>query len=114
MAFILSVLETLNHPVKAVFLVSGFIGTIGNKEFDVLNGSFCDREFDWNKIKSNTSDIHIYHSDNDPYVPIEKAQEISKELGVDVTTIPGAGHFNKASGYDKFDELLIDIKKLIY
>ena len=39
-SFILSILESLDLPVRAAFLISGFLGLSGNEEFDNLNYSF--------------------------------------------------------------------------
>jgi len=110
--FILTILESLESPIKAVFLVSGFLGLLDNQEFDNLNVSFSTRDFNWKKIKSNVKNIYIYHSDNDPYIPMENAKAISKNLGGKLMIIKDAGHFNSKSGYDRFDRLLVDIKNL--
>ncbi len=111
-SFILSFLEKRNLPIKATFLVSGFIGPIGNEKFDDLNKDFTEKEFNWEKIKNNAGKIFLYHSDNDPYVPIEKAFELAKYLSVDPIIINSAGHFNLRAGYDRFEELYNDIINL--
>jgi len=111
-AFILTILESLSSPVKAVFLVSGFLGLLNNKEFDNLNISFTARNFNWSKIKSNVKKIYIYYSDNDPYISIENAKAISKNFDSKLIIIKNAGHFNSKSGYIKFGRLLVDIKNL--
>ena len=51
------------------------------------------------------------HSDNDPYVSLEKAMQLALNLGVEVTLIRKAGHFNERSGYLKFPKLLAMVKK---
>jgi predicted alpha/beta hydrolase family esterase len=104
--FTLKLLETLEHPVKAAVLVAAPIGvgTIKNYETDkAFAGGF---DFNWEKIKRNAKNFIVYHSDNDPYVSLENGQELSKHLGVELTFIPNAGHFNKAAGYTKFENLL--------
>lgn len=111
-AFILSRLESLNLPVKAVFLVSGFLGLLNNEEFDRLNKEFVGREFNWDKIKKNANKIFLYHSNNDPYVPMEKAYELANCLGIKPTIIENAGHFNEQAGYTEFPKLLADIKNI--
>lgn len=108
-AFILTILESLNHPVRAIFLVSGFLELLGNKEFDDLNKSFIDKNFNWEKIKSNVEKIYIYHSNNDPYVPMENAQLLAEKLDTTMSIISNAGHFNEKAGYTKFPLLLSDI-----
>ena len=109
-AFLLNVLEKLDKPIKAAFFVSGFTGLLGNSEFDRINKSFVDKPFDWQKIKRNCPKFFVFHSDNDPYVPLEKAEEFAKNLGVNVILVKNAGHFNEKAGYTKFELLLEKIK----
>ena len=112
-AFILTILEKLDRKIKAAFFVSGFISLLNNKEFDELNKTFVERKFNWEKIKQNCTKFIIYHSDNDPYVPLEKAKELAESLDTEAVIIKGAGHFNENSGYKKFEILLKDIKKIL-
>lgn len=111
-AFILDVLEKLDKPARASFLVAGFTGLLGSPVFDSINKTFVDKPFNWKKIKSNCSSFFVYHSDNDPYVPLKYGKDVAKNLGVDLTVVKGAGHFNESSGYKKFEVLLKEIKKL--
>jgi len=105
--FLLNVIE--EHPVKAAFFVAGFVGKIGI-EFDESMQTFAQKSFDWEKIKSHCKHFFIFQSDNDPYIKLEKAQELANHLRTDITLIKGAGHFNSASGYVKFDILLEKLK----
>ncbi len=109
-AFLLSILEKLNQPIKAAFFISGFVGLLGNKDFDKINKTFVDKEFHWQKIKQNCPKFLIFHSDNDPYVPLEKAEQLAKILGVEVIIVKNAGHFNEEARYNKFALLLKKIK----
>lgn len=109
-AFILSILE--KHKAKSAFLVSGFIGgPLGIKEYDKINKTFTQKEFDWKEIKSNCKNFVCFASDNDPYVPLERTKEISDKLGAKLILVKGAQHFQDVSGYTKFKELLDEIKK---
>ena len=112
-AFILNVLERIDKQVKACFFVSGFLGKLGNPEFDEINRTFTDREFYWKKIKENCPAFFVFHSDNDPYVSLEKAEELAQNLGTEVTIVQGAGHFNENGGYTKFPLLLEKIKAAV-
>ena len=112
-AFILNLLERINKPVKAAFLVSGFIGPLNKKEFDNINQTFTNREFNWKKIKANCKRFYVINSDNDPYVPLNKGKELAKFLETNLIIIKEAGHINKESGYEKFDFLLDKIKEEI-
>lgn len=108
--FILNILERTDTKILSAFLVSGSIGLLGNTVFDSITESFTKDDFNWSKIKSKCKSFHVYHSDNDPYVPLEKGIEIARNLSVKLTEISGAGHFNKDSGYEQFPRILEDIK----
>lgn len=109
-AFILSFLENITMPIKASFFVSAFISEIGNPDFDVINSSFY-KKFNWKKIKNNCRRFYLFHSDNDPYVPLKQGEDISKKLDSNLIIVKNAGHFNKESGYTRFPLLLEKIKK---
>lgn len=109
-AFILDYLEISNKSIRSAFLVSGFTSLLGNPKFDNINKTFVDKGFDWKKIKGNCVSFHLFHSDNDPYVPLGLAEDLARNLRVPLMTVKGAGHFNAKSGYIKFDQLL---KKII-
>ncbi len=108
--FLLSVLE--KQKAKAAFFVAGFAQSPGNA-FDTEMKTFTEREFDWSSIRKNCGSFHIFHSDNDPYVPLEKAELIAENLGTSVIVVKGAGHFNAEAGYTEFGLLLEGIKKEI-
>ena len=55
----------------------------------------------------------MFHSDNDPYVPLEKAKELAQNLGTEVTIVQGAGHFNENGGYTKFPLLLEKMREVV-
>ena len=110
--FILSVLEKINIRIKACFLVAGFKSMLNIDEFDSVNKSFINKVFDWEKIKGNCENFYIYHSDNDPYVPLEQGQELASKLEAVLTVIKDAGHFNEKFGYITFEKLLEDIRNL--
>ena len=63
--FILHVLERVEKPIKACYLVSGFAKPLGNPKFDEINKSFLGK-FDWDKIKKKCKRFVVFHSDNDP------------------------------------------------
>jgi uncharacterized protein len=113
-AFILSILEKLKSPAVGCYFVAGFTGALG-KDIDKINKNIADRNFDWIKIKSKSRKFVMFASDNDPWVPFEKSKELIEKLGGDIISVPGAGHFNSASGYNEFKPLLeriiLDVKK---
>ncbi len=110
--FTLRILERLQHPVKAVFLVGTPIGVRPILNYD-RDRSFSGFSFDWPTIKANTKHLTVYQSDNDPYVSLGNGEQLSKELGVGLTFIPNAGHFNTKAGYTKFEVLLNKIEDIL-
>lgn len=111
-AFILNILEMYERKINASFLVSGFIGNLNNPGFDEINQTIANKEFNWEKIKQNCKEFFLYHSKDDPYVPIEKAANLIKQLNPKQHIEENAGHFNTAAGYTEFPQLLQDIKSL--
>lgn len=77
-----------------------------------MNREFSTRKFDWEKIRKNVGKIYSYHSDNDPYILLENANNLAKNLGINLEIVEGTGHFNTASVYVTFSGLLSDIKNL--
>jgi uncharacterized protein len=111
-AFILTILERYKGKkrINGIILVAGFTGTIANPAFDTINKTIAGRIFKWSKIRENCEKIRIYHGDDDPYVPQQKALYLSKKLHAPSVIIHNAGHFNKKSGYITFPRLLKDIQ----
>ncbi len=102
--FLLKLLELLKHKAK----VAAFVGTpIGVRPIQNYNedSSFAGFYFNWPKIKKQADNFIVFQSDNDPYVSKGNGEELSKQLGVELSFVPNAGHFNLKSGYTKFPEL---------
>ncbi|HEY4503036.1 MAG TPA: alpha/beta fold hydrolase [Candidatus Paceibacterota bacterium] len=110
--FALKVLEKLQHPVKGVFLTGTPIGVRPILNYD-RDSAFSGFNFDWQRIKSNSKHFDVFQSDDDPYVSLGNGQQLAKELGVELTFIPNAGHFNKKAGYTSFPDLLEKVRKIL-
>ena len=110
-AFILNYLEGANKKIKAAFLVAGFFKSIGS-EYDKLNETFINKNFDWKKIKGNCEKFFVISSDNDPYIPLEINKELARLVNAELKIIHNGGHLNKKAGYGKFPELLDFISKI--
>src|SRR3989338_4746318 len=110
--FALRVLEKLKYPVKAVFFVATPVGIqpILNNERD---NAFTNNDFDWANIKNKAKNFFVFHSDNDPYVSLGNGEELAKKLGVNLTFIPNAGHFNAAAGYLSFPQLFEKVEAIL-
>ena len=102
--FTLRILEKLSHPVRAAFFIGAPIGVqpIANYERDRRFSGFV---FDWATMKKNARHFSVYHSDDDPYVCLKNGKELAAHLGILLSFVPHAGHFNTKSGYTAFEEL---------
>lgn len=76
----------------------------------MLNKTFVDRTFNWEKIRKNCKKFYVINSNNDPYVPLDKGKGLAKNLRTELIVLKNAGHINQESGYTKFDFLLEMIK----
>ncbi|MFB6116092.1 MAG: RBBP9/YdeN family alpha/beta hydrolase [Candidatus Nanosalina sp.] len=103
--FILDILQEKDVEIVAAFLISGFTGKLHDERFDPLNKTFAERDFDFEKIKNSAGGFLVFHSESDPYVPLEKAAELAPKLDANLELVAGAGHFNTESGYTDFPEL---------
>ncbi|MSR67602.1 alpha/beta fold hydrolase, partial [Candidatus Peribacteria bacterium] len=72
-AFALRLLQSWNVRVLATFLVASVWGVMDN-EFDPLMRTFTETSYDWQRINQYAGEIHILHSDNDPYIKLAKAE----------------------------------------
>lgn len=110
--FILNVLNQWDQKIRAAFLISGFTGKIEAGNEPNLP-DFAEQPLNWKKIRNNCERFYVIHSDDDPHVPLEKAEEIAKNLGVSVILVKGGGHFLERSGFKTFDFLLKKINEEI-
>jgi uncharacterized protein len=110
--FTLRILEGLDDPVKAAVFVGTPIGVKPILYYDRDN-SFSGFDFNWPAIKSKASNITVYHSDDDPYVDLENGRQLASQLGVELSFIPNAGHFNTRAGYTEFKALLDELLTIL-
>jgi predicted alpha/beta hydrolase family esterase len=111
--FILDILDERDLEIEAAFLISGFTGRLHDERFDPLNETFAEMDFDFEKIKDSAGEFFVFHSESDPYVPLEKAAELAPELDANFELVAGAGHFNTESGYTDFPELWQELERFL-
>jgi hypothetical protein len=110
--FLLRLLEKLPHKVKAAFFVGTPIGIEPIKHY-TSDYNFSGFNFYFDVIKSKADNFVVFHSDNDPSVGLANGEQLAKELGVDLSLVPNAGHFNTKAGYTKFEELWKKLELLL-
>lgn len=89
------------HKVRGSILVSPSYTDL-HDELEKQSGYF-DKHWNWKKIRSNQQHIALFHSDNDPFIPVDQFEFIAQQLKPTVLKINGAGHFIERK---KFPELL--------
>lgn len=104
--FILNLLNRRDLNIDAAYLVSAWTGLLPDEQFNEWNLTFHDQEFDFEKIRNSVGEIHQFHSEDDPYVPLEMAEELAEKLDSNLHLKSDAGHFNTDSGYTEFSDLL--------
>ena len=109
-SFVCSILEEIDTQVEACYFVSGFIWDLWLVEFKKPNQTFSERGFDWETVKNNSKKFYMCHSDDDPFVPMNFAQDLADNLWVEIDMIPGGKHLNWPAVYTKFPYLLEQIK----
>ena len=111
--FALRLLEESGQRVAGTFLAAGFIGTLGLPDYDPINATFFARPFDWHKIRQNAGRVYVYAGDDDPYVPVERTDEIARQLVSPLRVIAGGGHLNAETDFVTFPHLLEDMRPLL-
>lgn len=71
------------------------------------------QQLDWKKVNNNVSEIVVFLSTTDPYIPVSQTKEYfgNHVQDVRIVTFRGAGHFGSDAGFDTFPELLGEITK---
>ena len=105
-AFALRLVERSAEPVAGLFLAAGFFGSLGLADYDPINASFFAGDFDWDGVRRRKGPVcQCWAGDDDPYVPLARSQEVADLLGAGLEVIPGGGHLNSESGFDRFPQL---------
>ncbi|MEK7579949.1 MAG: alpha/beta fold hydrolase [Patescibacteria group bacterium] len=93
-----------NSPksINGVVLVSGPCEKNDNRK--IYN--FLDKPFDYKTIKSKANKFIIIHGDNDPYVPLNNAEILTRELSGELIIVKNGGHLNGSSGWFSFPQCL--------
>ena len=102
---ILGLLQKLPRGVviEHAILVGAFTDDL---KWPQLQGLF-EEPFDYGKIKKKAKKFTFLHSDDDPFCPLAGAEYLAKELGGELTVVPGAKHFSIGTGGERFKTLPI-------
>jgi len=112
-ALLFRLLERADQPVAGTFSVACFIHQLGIDYFDPLSESFFTDPFDWPAIERNAGKTYVYHSEDDPYVPISHSEEVAEHLGAPLRRLADAKHINREAGFGPFPQLWADLAPLL-
>lgn len=86
---------------------------MGNPSFDNINKTFFVPSWEYlDKVKKYLDFNYCFYTDNDPHIPYNILKEYVEHAATKTFFIPNAGHFNTASGYSSFPQLLELIKSI--
>lgn len=98
-----------NIKINKLILISGFNGLLDPDPDDLhnkVNPTFYVSDALLKDVKNYANEIICMYGDDDPYIPQPVLHSLSEKLNAKEIIIPGGGHLNSESGYDKFEELL--------
>lgn len=106
----------LDHKIQVFGLVSVsgfnnyyFKGKL--KDYNKLTDSFFVSD-DTGKVNKYCRFVYCIYSDDDPYIKRRALEAFAIELSAEKCVINSGGHFNRDSGYLRFDKMLEIIKQI--
>ncbi len=102
--------------VNTVILVGSFTKRLVKDPSWAMLKELFYKPFDFEAIKKKAKQIIFVHSEDDPYCPIEQAQELHKKIGGEFIKFKGRGHFSSHLDprFSKFPELIDIIKQKVH
>ncbi|HTB48737.1 MAG TPA: alpha/beta hydrolase [Verrucomicrobiae bacterium] len=98
---LLRLLEQPIEPISGAYLVSTPVG-IPPIARDAEIAAFANGyEFDYSKIRATSRRFRVFHADDDPQVPVANGAELARQVGVELTLIQDAGHFDTGDSCEK-------------
>ncbi len=107
--FTLHAVSTFDLNVNAAIFVSPFLSIPRHPEFwqiDVANRTFYDHHFNFSELKLKIPLSFVVFSNQDPYVPVAKAQEFAQKLGSSQIPVLGAKHLSSEFSNNEFPLVL--------
>ena len=97
------------RPILGAVLVSGPSEKNNNRKID----NFLEKNFNFEKIKSNCKEFYIIHGNNDRNVPVANAEFLSQNLSGELIVVKNGGHLNGSSGWFELPQCLTALNKMM-
>ena len=111
---ILGLLEALPESTKinTAILVGAFTKRLSESPSWEMLKELFEEPFDFEAMKQKSGKFIFVHSKDDPYCPLEQAEELNNKLSGEIIVFDGMKHFSLGTDprFDKFPELLEIIK----
>lgn len=72
---------------------------------------YYNKQWEWDKIKQNSSWIIQFASVDDPYIPVQEARHIRDRLKTEYFEFADQGHFGSDVGKTEFSEIVDAIRR---
>lgn len=107
---VLLFLEQTQHTVQNVILIAPFDNSLSNSSFrDGNYANFFEHLIDIEKVKSKIKgEIKVIGSEDDANIPFIQAQNIARDLGGELITIPNSGHFLDSKWAKFLSEIVVN------
>lgn len=114
---ILGLLQALpeNTKIDTAILAGSFTKRLSESPSWEMLRELFEKPFDFPGIRQKANQFIFVHSDDDPYCPLEQAEELHDKLGGELLVLHGTGHFSAKLDprFTKFPELLDIIKQRV-
>lgn len=101
--FILHAVEKFNLKLDcAIFVSPFFVNPPGVWQYDLVNSTFYNINFDFDKLKKLIPTSYVLYSDSDPYVNKNQAILFAKALDSSTIFVRKAGHMNSEVNLNEF------------
>lgn len=111
---ILGLLEALPEEMKinTAVMVGSFTKRLSESPSWEMLKELFEKPFDFDGIKQKSGKFIFVHSKDDPYCPLDQAEELKEKLDGEMVLFDDLGHFtlSRDPRFDKFPELLEIIK----
>jgi predicted alpha/beta hydrolase family esterase len=96
--FVPKYLAEKEQKIDTYISVAGYLRYKGRSDLEEVNRSFEPSAADFEKCRRLISRRISLYSDHDRMNPVEKLEAYAEALAAEKVLIPGAGHFDPASG----------------
>lgn len=102
--FILHLVDKFNIQLDSAIFVAPFMEALKDElwQFNLVNSSFYESDFDFEKLKKLIPISYTLYSSNDPYVPENLSKDFAEKLNSSLIYVTRAGHMSSSVNLNEF------------